>query len=268
MSGVATQDATNTAGQGGSATPQVTLGATTAGSSGGSNQGNATLVATANMNTQVGNAYLGILAAAIDNCGIRVMQLIPDSPAVTAQLQVGDVIVAVDGRAVAELCVNNSTGGNSGSNTTGGTGNSGCGNSSSSNAGNSGNGGSGQSATAIATNVNGTGNNNAVGANDVDVNNTALVAAFLREISSHRPGDTVTLVIQRAGQQLEVRFTLGAIPPGLLTPVGSPTATSGGGGTQPTQPAASATSGASVTPNTTGTARATSAATTTVTVVP
>jgi len=206
------------------------------------------------VSTQIGNAYLGILAAAIDHCGIRVMQLIPDSPAVAAQLQVGDVIVAVDGRAVAELCMNTSS-----SNTTGSAGNSGC--------GNSGNSGSGQSATAVATNVSGAGNNNTVGPNDVDVNNTALVAAFLREISSHRPGDTVTLVIQRAGQQLNVRVTLGTIPSGLLTPVGSPTAT-GGGGTQPTQPAASATSGASVTPNTTATAPATSAATTTVTAVP
>jgi len=223
------------------------------------------MVATANMNTQVGNAYLGILAAAIDHCGIRVMQLIPDSPAVAAQLQVGDVIVAVDGRAVAELCVNNSGGGNSGSNTTG---NDGCGNSGSSNTGNSGNGGSGQAGTAVATNVGGAGNNNAVGANDVDVNNTALVAAFLREISSHRSGDTITLVIQRGGQQLDVRVTLGAIPPGLLTPVSSPTAAGSGGGTQPTQPTASTTPGASVTPNSTGTAPATSAATTTVTTVP
>jgi len=210
------------------------------------------------MNTQVGNAYLGILAAAIDHCGIQVMQLIPDSPAVAAQLQVGDVIVAVDGRAVSELCANNSTGGNGGSSTTS---NAGCGNSG------AGNSGSGQAGTAVATTVGGTGNNNTVGPNDVDVNNTALVAAFLREISSHRSGDTVTLVIQRAGQQLEVRVTLGAIPPGLLTPVGSPTAT-GGSGTQPTQPAASATPGASVTPNTTGTAPATIAATTAVTTVP
>ncbi len=48
-------------------------------------------------------AYLGIRAAAVDNTGIRVVALLPNSPAGAAQVQVGDIITAVNGQTIASL---------------------------------------------------------------------------------------------------------------------------------------------------------------------
>ena len=47
--------------------------------------------------------FLGISAVQVDDCGVRVMEVTPDSGAAKAQLQVDDVIVALDGKAVSDI---------------------------------------------------------------------------------------------------------------------------------------------------------------------
>lgn len=47
--------------------------------------------------------FIGIRVEAVDNCGVRVIEVLAGSPAVTAQIQVGDVVVAVNGTAVTGL---------------------------------------------------------------------------------------------------------------------------------------------------------------------
>jgi membrane-associated protease RseP (regulator of RpoE activity) len=47
--------------------------------------------------------FIGIRVEAVDNCGVRVIEVLAGSPAVTAQIQVGDVVVAVNGKAVTGL---------------------------------------------------------------------------------------------------------------------------------------------------------------------
>lgn len=40
--------------------------------------------------------YLGIAGESVDSCGVRITEIVPDSPAEAADLQVGDIIVGVD----------------------------------------------------------------------------------------------------------------------------------------------------------------------------
>ena len=48
-------------------------------------------------------SFLGVVVAAVGDCGVRVVEVFADSPAFQAQLAVGDVIVAVNGVPVTEL---------------------------------------------------------------------------------------------------------------------------------------------------------------------
>jgi len=53
--------------------------------------------------TSVPTSFLGVVVAAVGDCGVRVAQVFADSPAFDAQLAVGDVIVAVNGVPVTDL---------------------------------------------------------------------------------------------------------------------------------------------------------------------
>jgi quercetin dioxygenase-like cupin family protein len=53
--------------------------------------------------TVTGTAFLGVRAVAADNTGVRVTGLLPNSPAGAAGVQVNDIIIAVNGQAVASL---------------------------------------------------------------------------------------------------------------------------------------------------------------------
>ncbi len=44
--------------------------------------------------------YIGMRVVPVDNCGVRILEVLPNTPAMTAQLIVQDVIVAVDGVAI------------------------------------------------------------------------------------------------------------------------------------------------------------------------
>ena len=62
-------------------------------------QGAATPVATANANP----GFLGVRAEQVDSCGVRIVEVVPNSPASAAQLQADDVVVALDGVATPEI---------------------------------------------------------------------------------------------------------------------------------------------------------------------
>ncbi|MHB8626845.1 MAG: S1C family serine protease [Aggregatilineales bacterium] len=61
----------------------------------------ATAAATAPANPNPG--YLGIAAQQVQNCGAQILDVRPDSAAATAKLQIGDVVVAVNGQAITSL---------------------------------------------------------------------------------------------------------------------------------------------------------------------
>ncbi len=61
----------------------------------------ATTAATAPVNPTPG--YLGIAAQQVQNCGAQILDVRPGSAAETAKLQIGDVVVAVDGQAITSL---------------------------------------------------------------------------------------------------------------------------------------------------------------------
>jgi hypothetical protein len=113
----ASSQATDVAGSAGQATSTV------GGSTGG---GQAT--AAAGGTTGGPRAYLGIRGSAVADCGVLILELFGGSPAASAGLQVGDIIVAVDGMALTSLPTD-STGGTAGGgqataaagNTTGGS---------------------------------------------------------------------------------------------------------------------------------------------------
>jgi serine protease Do len=44
--------------------------------------------------------YIGMRVMAVDSCGVRILEVLPNTPAVTAKLIVKDVIVAVNGEAI------------------------------------------------------------------------------------------------------------------------------------------------------------------------
>jgi S1-C subfamily serine protease len=48
-------------------------------------------------------AYLGVRAGAVDNTGIKVLELLTNSPAGAAGVLVGDIIIAVDGHPISGL---------------------------------------------------------------------------------------------------------------------------------------------------------------------
>lgn len=122
--------------------------------------------------TPNGPAFLGIAAAAIDTCGIRVVSVLPNSPAALAGLRAGDAIVAVNEQSVASILT-------SGSGATGST-----------------------SGTPSAT------------PNPVQPFFTLIETVF-------KPGQMITLTIQRGNLQLDIVVILGTIPPGLITPASS-----------------------------------------------
>jgi membrane-associated protease RseP (regulator of RpoE activity) len=181
----------------GSMTPQATTGSgNTTGSSG-------TTTATAPT-----GGYLGIEITIVETCGVRVNRLLANSPASAAGIQVGDVIVAVDNQSIVDLF-----GGMSGNM-------------------------SGGMATMSATTNAMSGSNNTTTTPANATNNTGnpfLGQVFFQSIQQRQTGDMVTLTIQRGGQQLNVSVTLGAIPPGLVTPIGGTAAVTGGSGGSPTQ---------------------------------
>jgi membrane-associated protease RseP (regulator of RpoE activity) len=63
----------------------------------------ATMAATMPATMPANPGFIGIRVEAVDNCGVRVIEVLVGSPAVTAQIQVGDVVVAVNGKAVTGL---------------------------------------------------------------------------------------------------------------------------------------------------------------------
>jgi len=150
--------------------------------------------------------YLGVEISIVELCGIRVNRLLQDSPAQAAGIQVGDVIVAIDDQAIASLfsTSNMSPGGMATTNS-----------------------------TASAGSVNAT----VMPSATVSVTNTAdssfLGQVFFQWIQMRSTGETLRLTIQRGGQQLVIPVTLGTIPAGLVTPIGTNMA----GSTQPTMSA-------------------------------
>src|SRR5439155_25679099 len=82
----------------GGATVAATSSAATAGTT---SAASATAAATAAATTAARNpGYLGVRVEAVDTCGVRILEVLPGSPASTSGLQTGDVIVAIDGTAV------------------------------------------------------------------------------------------------------------------------------------------------------------------------
>jgi len=173
----------------------ATNSATTTGNSGGS--GNTTGTTTAptttsgsGNTTQPGTGYLGIRTEAVENCGVRIIEILLGTAGGTDQLQAGDVIVAIDGQALAGMAMVGM--GTLGANnmtplaTTG----------------------TGVGATAAAT----------TGPGGMTTGNAALTEAFYKLLQSRHSGDQVMLTVQRNGQQLDVRATLTAVPPGMVTP--------------------------------------------------
>src|SRR5579863_6697560 len=115
-----------------------------------------------------GPGFLGIAATSVDNCGILVGGLVPGAAATAANIQVGDVIVAVNGQSVASIM--------SGSAST-----------------SSGTGSSTGMATAAATTAMTTPNANGAA--------SMSIQPFATFIQSFQAGQTITLTIQRNGQQ-------------------------------------------------------------------
>jgi len=150
--------------------------------------------------------YLGIEISLVELCGVRVDRLLQDSPAQAAGLQVGDVIVAIDDQSIATLFGNSSMG-SSGMAT--------------------------MSATTSAGGVNATVMPGATMSATNTANSLILGQVFFQWIQMRSTGETLRLTIQRGGQQLVIPVTLGTIPAGLITPMGTNMA----GGVQPTMSA-------------------------------
>jgi hypothetical protein len=184
----ATADA-NQGGAGGQATDaaggQATAQATDAGA--GGNQGGT--------GTQTGQlAYVGIRVGAVPECGLVIVEIFPNSPAAQSGLQLGDVIVAVDGQSLADLSTGAvGTGANQG------------GAQATPDA-------AGGQATAQATDAaggtGGTGEATAQATQDLgnltDIDgpggyNTALATVFFGYVQSRQPGDAVVLTVHRTG---------------------------------------------------------------------
>lgn len=168
----ATQSAMSPGGVSAAPTMMATTTANTSNSS-------ATMSAAQSISTG-GPVFLGVAATAVDNCGILVGSVVPGSAAASANLQVGDVIVAVNGRAVTSI-MNGSA--SSGTGTSGGM------------------------ATAAATTA----------MPLPGANGTASIQPFATFIQNFQAGQTITLTIQRNGQQMDISVTLGTMPSGLST---------------------------------------------------
>jgi hypothetical protein len=196
--GTATPAATTGAGGTGGTTGTATADATTGAGGTGGTTGTATAVGSPAANT---GGYLGVEVTTVELCGIRVVRLLADSPAATAGVLAGDVIVAVDDVALATLFGDGT--------------------------------GSGISPTVSATqDLGGTNVTPVAGATlsgTATGSNPFLSQVFFQEIQRRTPGETVRLTVQRGGQQLTLTVTLGTIPPGLVTPIGG-TDTAGAGG--------------------------------------
>jgi len=140
--------------------------------------------------TGTGTAYLGIRAAAVDSCGIQVAEVFASSPAAAAGLMVDDVIVAVDGQALPTVLMNNMNTGAGGTGTGGAAATQ----------------GAGTSGGAVATRAAG-----GAGA-AATITPGALVTEFFRLVNQiHKPGDMLTLTIQRGGSEMDVPVTLAAL---------------------------------------------------------
>jgi hypothetical protein len=160
----------------------ATMSATSsAGGSAGSGTGG--MAATASAGSTAGAAYVGIEVTDVENCGVQVLQVMPGSPADMAKLQVGDVIVAVNGQAMSGMASGSSTGGSTG--------------------GSTGSASATMSATSSAGGSTGSTGPSAAG---------GLTAALASFVQQHQPGDVITLTIERAGQQMDVPVTLAANP--------------------------------------------------------
>ncbi len=180
----------------GAACPASVSGVTvaTASATTGSAVMSATMDATSSAGAS-GPGYIGIRVAAIDDCGVRVAGVIAGSPAVTGGLQVGDVIIAVNGTALSTVF-----GGSTGTMMSG-------------------------SATMAATSSLGSAATAAFTGNTTATNSANTTAFFNYFQTTYTSGQTVSLTVQRAGQQLNIPITLGTIPAGLVTPVGGTAAT-------------------------------------------
>ncbi len=147
--------------------------------------------------------YLGVEISIVELCGVRINRLLQDSPAQAAGLQAGDVIVAVDDQSIAALFGSSSmsAGGMATMSAT--------------------NSGSGANATVMpGATMNAT----------ITADNPFLGQVFFQWIQMRSTGETLRLTIQRGGQQMVIPVTLGTIPAGLVTPMGTNMA----GGAQPT----------------------------------
>jgi len=96
---------TNAAGNSGSMTTDTApiVGSATAPNGNGNSS---TSLPTAPVGTPTGqpaSGYLGIRTEAVENCGVRVIEILLDTSADTNQLKAGDVIVAIDGRPLSAL---------------------------------------------------------------------------------------------------------------------------------------------------------------------
>jgi len=197
---LATTNATTTGNTGGSDTTGTTVGS----SSGGGNATNVggigttgtttagsatTTVGNGNATMQPGTGYLGIRTEAVENCGVRVIEILLGTSGGTNQLQAGDVIVAIDGQALAGTTIVSL-----------------------------GTPGAGSNMTPLATTGTGAGATATTGAGGMTIGNAALTEAFYKLLQSRNSGDQLVLTVQRNGQQLDIRVTLTAVPPGMVTP--------------------------------------------------
>ena len=136
--------------------------------------------------TQMAGAkgYIGVQLEAVDNCGVRVTRVEAAGSAETANIQVGDVIVAIDGIPVASLSMMGGMGGTMSAT---------------------------MSANAAATMAANTG---AMMSATMIADTSGLVQAFLDRIANTPPGTVIMLTVQRAGSQMDVAVTVGAQPTG------------------------------------------------------
>jgi len=96
---------TNAARNSGTITTDAGTVAGSATASNGNGNGSTTLP-TASVGTptsQPASGYLGIRTEAVENCGVRVVEVLLNTSADSNQLKAGDVIVAIDGRPLAAL---------------------------------------------------------------------------------------------------------------------------------------------------------------------
>lgn len=145
----------------------------------------ATMSATTSAGGTTGTAYIGIEVTDVENCGVQVLSVMPGSPAEMAKLQVGDVIVAVNGQAISSL---STSGGMSGST-------------------------SSSSATAtMESTMSATSSAGGAAGSTGPSTISGMTASLASFVQQHQPGDMITLTVERAGQQMDVQVTLAANP--------------------------------------------------------